>query len=57
MGGGPRGAAARVRGGGYGGGEVAARVWGERRRRWRRERGEGDARERERERGEGYGSP
>ena len=38
MGGGPRGAAGRVRGGGYGGVEVAARVWGERRRRWRRER-------------------
>ena len=51
MGEGPRGAAARVRGGGYGGGEVAARVWGERRRRWRRERGEGDAGEREK--GEG----
>ena len=33
LGEGPRGAAARVRGGGYGGGEVAARVWGVRRRR------------------------
>jgi hypothetical protein len=29
---------------------VAARVWGEMRRRWRRERGEGDAGERERDR-------
>ena len=38
LGGGARGVAARVKGGYYGGGEVAARVWGERRR-WRRERG------------------
>ena len=29
LGGGPRGVAARVKGGYYGGGEVAARVWGE----------------------------
>ena len=45
-----KGAVARAGGRGYGGGEVAARVWGERRRRWHRERGEGDAGERERER-------
>jgi len=42
---------ARAGGRGYGGGEVAARVWGERRGRWRRDREEREARERE-ERGE-----
>ena len=47
---------ARAGGSGYGGGEVAARVWGERRRRWRRERGEEDAGDRGEE-GRGIGKP
>lgn len=50
----PRGVVARVGGGGYNEGEVAAWVGEERRRRWRRERGEGDARETERR---GIGKP
>ena len=38
---------ARAGGSSYGGGEVTARVWGERRGRWRRDREEREALERE----------
>ena len=51
-----KGAMARAGGSGYGGGEVAARVWGERRGRWCRDREEKEALERE-ERGTGVGKP
>ena len=51
-----KGAVARAGSRGYGGGEVAARVWGERRGRWRRDREEG-MRLRERREGRGVGKP
>jgi hypothetical protein len=45
---------ARAGSSGYGGGKVAARVWGERRGRWRRDREEREALERQ---GRGVGKP